>query len=100
MANKDLQHEEIKKFKELAEGVRICMFTTFNEKNELSSRPMATVDIDDKGDVWFFTNEHSKKVEEVSEDYTVHLIYSHPGKNIFLNVKGQCEIVEDKNKIK
>lgn len=100
MKNNNQHQEGLEKFRSLAEEVRICMFTTINSKGELSSRPMATVSIDEDGNVWFFTNEYSEKVQEVSHDNSVHLIYSHPGKNIYLNVRGHCQIIEDKNKMK
>lgn len=91
--------EAIQKFKKLVEDVNVCMFTTQDDEARLFSRPMTTVQVDDEGNAWFFTNEYSEKINEVSKDNCVYLIYSHPGKNVFVTVRGTCSIILDKNKI-
>ena len=91
--------EAIEKFRELVKDVTICMFTTLDEHQDLSSRPMYTSLVDDEGNVWFFTNEFSEKINEVSKDNLVHLIYSHPVKNIYVDVKGTCSLIIDKKKM-
>ena len=92
-------HEAIEKFRDLVSDVTICMFTTLDENYDLSSRPMFTSSVDDEGNVWFFTNEFSEKINEVSKDNLVHLIYSHPAKNIYVDVKGTCSLIIDKKKM-
>ena len=77
--------EAIEKFRDLVNDVTICMFTTLGDNDELTSRPMFTSSVDDEGNVWFFTNEFSEKINEVSKDNVVHLIYSHPVKNIIVS---------------
>jgi general stress protein 26 len=91
--------DAIKKFRELVESVNICMFTTLDDQNNIFSRPMSTVKIDEEGNAWFFTNEFSEKIQEVSRDNAVTLIYAHPGKNVYVSVKGSCTIVLNKKKI-
>jgi len=93
------KEEAIKKFKELVKDVNVCMFTTIDDHDQLYSRPMSTADIDADGNAWFFTNEFSEKIHEVSKDNTVYLIYSHPGKNVYVSVKGSCTVILDKKKI-
>src|SRR5688572_3161133 len=91
--------EAIEKFKELVKHVNVCMFTTMDDDHSLSSRPMYTSAIDDEANVWFFTNEFSEKINEVSKDNLVHLIYSHPVKNIYVDVKGTCSLIIDRKKM-
>jgi general stress protein 26 len=93
------EQEAISKFKQLAEDVNICMFTTLDNDNSITSRPMVTVNVDDEGNAWYFTNEYSEKIQEVSKDNVVNLIFSHPGKNIYVNVKGTCTVIVDKKKM-
>ncbi|RFM28620.1 pyridoxamine 5'-phosphate oxidase family protein [Deminuibacter soli] len=98
-----LEHQEaIAKLRKFAEDVNICMFTTLTEACELNTRPMATARVDDDATIWFFSNEFSGKTTEVqhSDDQTVYLLYAHPGKNIYVNLIGSCEIVRDKAKMK
>jgi general stress protein 26 len=91
--------EAVEKFHDLVKDVGICMFTTLDEHGEMSSRPMFTSSVDEEGNVWFFTNEFSEKINEVSKDNMVHLIYSHPVKNIYVDVKGTCSVIIDKKKM-
>lgn len=100
MTEKKLQDQEaIQKFRDLAEAVNICMFTTVDNDLNIMSRPMWTAEIDDEGNAWFFTNEFSEKIQEVSKDNLVNLIYSHPGKNIYLNAKGTCTVIIDRKRM-
>lgn len=91
--------EAIAKLTKLVEEVRVCMFATVQEDYTVASRPMQTIKVDEQGNIWFFTNEYSEKVDEISKDNTVYLMYSHPGNNTYLHLKGTCSVVNDKNKI-
>ena len=93
------KEEAVKKFKELVKDVSVCMFTTVDDHNNLYSRPMSTVNIDDEGNAWFFTNEFSETIQEVSKDNNVHLIYAHPAKNVYVTVKGSCTVILNRKKI-
>ena len=94
------QEDAVAKFKHLVNDVSTCMFTTIDDNMQLFSRPMATVHVDDEGNAWFFTNEFSEKVHEISKDNNVYLIYSHPKHNIYVTVKGICMVVLDRSKMK
>ena len=94
------QDDAVSKFKKLAEDVNTCMFTTIDDNGQVFSRPMATVHVDDEGNAWFFTNEFSEKVTEISKDNTVYLIYSHPKHNIYVTVKGSCMVILDRAKMR
>jgi general stress protein 26 len=61
---------------------------------------MATIDVDDDGTLWFYTDIRSIKVEEVSIDKQVHLTYAHPGKESYMDVWGTSSIVTDRALIK
>lgn len=98
--SQELSSEDaVKKFKDLVESVNICMFTTIDDSNNIFSRPMSTVKIDDEGNAWFFTNEYSEKIQEVSRDNSVTLIYAHPGKNVYVSVRGSSTIILNKKQI-
>lgn len=88
--------ETVIRFKSMVKNVSTCMFTTIDEKYKLFSRPMATVEVDEHANLWFFTNEFSEKVNEISRDNEVHLIYSDPKQNTYFTVKGTCMVVLDR----
>lgn len=96
---KNLQNEEaLKKFKKLVTDINTCMFITDNRDSN-HTRPMATIEVEDNGTLWFFTDIRSIKVEEVSADHNVHLVYAHPGKESYLDVWGHATVVKDKQAI-
>jgi general stress protein 26 len=98
---KNLQNEEAaKKFKKLVKDINVCMFITNSKDEKDHTRPMATIEVEDNGMLWFFTDIRSIKVEEVSLENSVHLVYAHPGKESYLDIWGKASVVTDKEKIK
>lgn len=98
---KNLQNTEAtEKFKELAKEVNICMFVTSTPGGDNSTRPMATIQVDDDASVWFFTNKQSEKIRLIATYTDVQLIYSHPGKDSYMDVRGNAAIIEDRKTIK
>jgi general stress protein 26 len=99
---KNLQsNEALEKFKKLVNEVNICMFITNNNTDEHShTRPMATIEVEDNGTLWFYTDVRSIKVEEVEKEQEVHLTYAHPGKESYLDVWGTATVVTDRQQIK
>jgi general stress protein 26 len=89
-----------KKLREIIDDVKTCMFTTTDEECNVFSRPMLTIKMDNELNLWFFSNEESAKINELSENKQVTLVYSHPGKNTYMNIYGNCNIVHDKEKMK
>ena len=92
---KNLSNEEaLKKFKKLVKEVNVCMFIT-NSKENNHTRPMATIEVEDNGTLWFFTDIRSIKVEEVNTTHKAHLVYAHPVKESYLDVWGDAFVVND-----
>ena len=52
------------------------------------------------GTLWFFTKEHSGKVDEVQRDRHVNLSYADPGKQHYVSVSGRASVVTDREKAK
>lgn len=93
---KNLEKEDaLKKFKKLVEEINVCMFIT-NSREKDHTRPMATVRADEDGTLWFYTDVRSIKVEEISIEHKVHLVYAHPGKASYIDVWGKANVVTDK----
>ncbi|HEX2535592.1 MAG TPA: pyridoxamine 5'-phosphate oxidase family protein [Chitinophagaceae bacterium] len=92
------QNEAVQKFRKLAEEINICMFIT-HQRNDDHTRPMATIEVEADGTLWFFTDIRSIKVDEITKDGEVHLIYSHPGKESYMDVWGEAGVETDRAKI-
>ena len=86
--------------KDKIKDIRIAMMTTRDDTGHLRSRPMATHDIDVDGTLWFFTKEHSPKVDEIeSIENDINLSYMSTNQNLFVSVSGKAVLVKDKAKI-
>lgn len=97
---KNLQDQEARdKLKKLVEEINVCMFITTNSEDE-HTRPMATIEIDEAGTLWFYTDIRSIKVNEVTQEKEVHLVYAHPGKSSYLDLWGIATVERDQNLIK
>jgi general stress protein 26 len=96
---KEDHSQAIEKLRDLVKKVPVCMFTTVDNEGEDTSRPMTTIDVDNEGNFWFFTNEFGEKLLNESYDNGAYLIYSHPGVNTYVNIKGISNVIIDKNKI-
>jgi general stress protein 26 len=97
---KDLSHKEgVEKMKELAESARICHFVTSLSQKPLSSRPMATQEVDDEGNFWFLSKKSSHKNEQIDDDPEVQLFYSNTGGSEYLTVFGYAEAIRDRDKL-
>lgn len=91
---------QLNKVIEIAKNVKIAMLTTSDSANYLRSRPMATAKIEDNGNLWFFTDQFSDKVDEIQDNKPVNLAYSDPSNNTYLSITGAAFVVTDYSKMK
>jgi general stress protein 26 len=91
--------EAIGRLKELVEDIDFTMLTTLDAAGSLVSRPMSTRQMDDAGDIWFFTADDSKKVDEVEADQDVGLAYADANGMRFASVAGRARVVHDRSKM-
>ncbi|CAN5211614.1 pyridoxamine 5'-phosphate oxidase family protein [soil metagenome] len=91
--------ESLQYFQEKIKDVKTAMLTTYNDGKGFSSRPMGTADVDDEGNIWFFTNEYSPKLSEISVENTVSLTYSDPNNHTYLSILGEASVVHDEAKM-
>ncbi len=91
--------EQLAKLNELIKDIEIAMLVTAEIDGTLRSRPMATQKRDFNGDLWFFTKDHTPKVEEVEQDKHVNLVYSAPDKQCYISVSGTARVVRERAKI-
>jgi len=94
----EAQKDPIAHLGKLIHGIKVAMMTTVESDGSLRSRPMWTYDQGFDGELWFFTREHSAKVDEVVHDHHVSLSYAEPGKDHFVSVSGRARLVLDKEK--
>lgn len=95
-----MDNDDLKKLHTLIKGIQTAMLTTIDDHGALRSRPMATMEVDDTNDLWFFTRLDSPKVMEIAREMQVNLAYADPGDNRYVSVSGLAQTVRDRAKIK
>lgn len=96
---KDLSGSEgLQKMKELVKEIDFCMFCTNLDEQPFSTRPMSTRDVDDQGNIWFFSKADSNKNLEIKQDDKVQLLYAKPGNSEFISIYGEADIIKDRKK--
>jgi general stress protein 26 len=93
--------DAIARIKELVEDIDFTMLTTLDAAGNLVSRPMSTRQMDDAGDIWFFTLDDTKKVAEAEADpgHDVGLAYIDANGHRYVSVAGRAQVVHDRAKM-
>ena len=94
------QNKELSKLAELVGDIKFAMLTTMEKDGSLRSRPLATLQMDEEGQLWFFTSVSSPKADEVEHHHNVNVSYAHPEKQDYISVSGVALILRDKDKMK
>lgn len=95
-----MENNELKKLAELVKDIKFAMLTTIDEDGELRSRPMATTEIKEGKEIYFFTEENSGKVNELDKNHKVNISYADKDDQVYVSVSGNATHIRDKNKIK
>ncbi|MEJ5868046.1 pyridoxamine 5'-phosphate oxidase family protein [Pseudokineococcus sp. 5B2Z-1] len=90
--------EGVAKVAELIKDVKVCMLTTTGAAGRLVSRPMAVQEVEFDGDLWFFAEEDSSKVDQVRHGAHVNVAFA--SGDSWVSVAGDAEVVRDVAKAK
>jgi general stress protein 26 len=96
---KDSSNKGLEKIKDLIKEIKIGVLVTKHLDGPMTARPMSTAHIDDDGTLWFFTNEYSGKVEEISDKNEVLISYASKSENAYVVVNGIATLTDDREKI-
>ena len=101
MENNTESAANFEKLREMIKDIDFCMLTTIDENNDLHSRPMSlNREVDEAGNLWFFTSASSHKVSEVSRSPKCNVSFAAPDDNRYVSITGAAELVTDKRKIR
>ncbi len=81
---------------ELIKDISIAMLTTVEADGTLASRPMAALEMDASGALWFFTDLRSAKVEQL---HAANLSFTDEGHGTYVSLSGRGEIDTDRSRI-
>jgi len=80
----------------LIDDIDIAMLTTVEADGALASRPMAVLEMDASGALWFFTDLRSSKVERLR---VVNLSFTDQAHGTYVSLSGRGEIDTDRGRI-
>ncbi|MDB5648876.1 MAG: ral stress protein 26 [Hyphomicrobiales bacterium] len=100
MVEQTSSKEDQAKVWDLVKDMKIAMLATVESDGSLHSRPMASVQKDFGGTLWFMTREHSIKIDEIEKNPKVLLAYAHAPAQHYVSITGTARVVRDKAKIK
>lgn len=79
--------------------IRFAMFTTIDEHGKLISRPMTSQQIDEEGNLWFYTSTETDLWEHIVAHPEVNLSFAEPDDSVYVSISGNAERVVDREKI-
>jgi general stress protein 26 len=95
------RESDFEKLREMITEIDLCMLTTVDESDDLHSRPMSlNGDVDEKGNLWFFTSSNSHKASEIERTPNVNVSFIDTSKQHYVSISGVAELVHDRQKIK
>lgn len=80
----------------LIEDIPAAMLTTVEADRALASRPMAALQMDAQGALWFFTDTRSSKVEHLD---VVNLSFTDASNGTYVSLSGRGEISTERSRI-
>lgn len=76
---------------------RVAMLTSQDADGALLARPMAPLEMDDNGAIWFFTDRESAKVEQLT---TLNLSFCDAERGTYVSLCGHGDLSPDRSHIK
>jgi general stress protein 26 len=87
--------DHLKTVAEIVTSAKIGVLTTITTSGALHSRPLAAQDVEFDGDLWFFTQDPSSKVDDIAANDQVNAAFE--SKDGYLSIAGTAEIVHDRD---
>ncbi len=91
--------EKYQKIREIIENSKVGMMATNLGKMPYNVFPMGIQQMDQNGDLWFFSNKTSDLFEDIQKNSRVQIIYSNEEKQEYLSVLGDAVPLMLANKV-
>lgn len=88
----------IEKIQEMTGDGRIVMFCCNLNEQPFEATPMSTQKVDEDGTIWFFSAKDSDRNKYVKKDARVQLLYGDSGKQDYISLYGEAEVLHDRAK--
>ncbi len=98
--NEKSHEDQLKDLRHIISDIKYGMLTTLDKEGCLHSRPMATLQLEEDGSLYFFIKNDSMKCLEINKNHQVNLSFSEPKNNQYVSLSGKGYIIEDRQKMK
>jgi general stress protein 26 len=92
-----MRDDQLEKVRAMLEDFDTAMLVT-EVRGMTRARPMAIARVEPNGDLWFFTDRDTAKVQEVQANRQV-LIVCQKDHSRYLSMNGSADLIEDRNQI-
>ena len=99
MTETSQSYNDRQKVWELIRDVKIALLVTSADEG-LRGRPMAAMNKDFDGELWFASRRDAPKLDEIKDDSHVLLAYSEPKDQNYVSVSGTARVLQDTAKVK
>lgn len=89
--------ENYKHLIEMMRSFDTAMLVSRSEAEMLRARPMAVAELVENGEIWFLTDKHSGKIDEIQRDPRTAVIFQN--RSQFVSLSGRSRIVENRAKV-
>lgn len=89
--------EDLQQIADIIKATRFAVVTTHGSDGGLYSRPLAVLDHEFDGTLWFFTQDPSPKTADIANDPHVNVAYAHGPSTV--SIAGTATVSRDQAKI-
>ena len=100
MAEASTTQDDRQKVWELIKDIKIALMVTTGSGGQLHGRPMAAMNKEFDGALWFASREGTPKLDEIADNTQVLLAYSEPKTQDYISVSGRAALIRDPAKVK
>lgn len=100
MADVSESYGDRQKVWDLIKDIRVALLVTTGEEGRLRGRPMAAMNKDFDGELWFASRAEAPKLHEIADHSQVLLAYSEPKSQNYVSIAGNARVVRDAAKVK
>ncbi|MFD2550546.1 pyridoxamine 5'-phosphate oxidase family protein [Bizionia sediminis] len=90
----------IQKMHQLITVPKVVMLATQLNKTPFSVCPMTLQELDDQGQMWFFSSKTSSHFSDIQEDNSVQIMYTDELKQQYISIYGNATHIVDSQKTK
>ncbi|CAH8282131.1 general stress protein 26 [Mariniflexile fucanivorans] len=91
--------DKLEKIKALIDDPKVIMLSTRLDKIPFSVCPMTIQEIDELGDLWFFSSKASSHFNDIEFDNRVQIMYVDNQKQSYISIYGNATHIVDKQKV-